>query len=215
MQKSNLVIDRYISKNNFLKDSSLLDNIKKAYEILNECYNKNGKLLICGNGGSAADCDHIVGELVKGFTKKRPLNEDLKKKISEFGELGIEMSDKLQESLPAINLSAHISLLTATLNDIGGEEVFAQQVLGYGDSTDVLIGISTSGNSANILKAGIVAKAKGMKTISLSGRDGGKMKEIFDISLIMPSNITSEIQDKHSVVYHLLCEMLEADRWEI
>ena len=156
MQKSNLVIDRYISKNNFLKDSSLLDNIKKAYEILNECYNKNGKLLICGNGGSAADCDHIVGELVKGFTKK-----------SEFGELGIEMSDKLQESLPAINLSAHISLLTATLNDIGGEEVFAQQVLGYGDSTDVLIGISTSGNSANILKAGIVAKAKGMKTISL------------------------------------------------
>jgi phosphoheptose isomerase len=215
MQKSNLVIDRYISKNNFLEDSSLLDNIKKSYEILNECYNKNGKLLICGNGGSAADCDHIVGELVKGFTKKRPLNEALKKKICEFGELGIEMSDKLQESLPAINLSAHISLLTATLNDIGGEEVFAQQVLGYGDSTDVLIGISTSGNSANILKAGIVAKAKGMKTISLSGRDGGKMKEIFDISLIMPSNITSEIQDKHSVVYHLLCEMLEADRWEI
>ncbi|EJP21692.1 SIS domain protein [Peptostreptococcaceae bacterium AS15] len=215
MKKSNLVMDRYISKNNFLEDLSLLDNIKKAYEILNECYNKNGKLLICGNGGSAADCDHIVGELVKGFTKKRPLNEDLKKKISEFGELGIEMSDKLQESLPAINLSAHISLLTATLNDIGGEEVFAQQVLGYGDSNDVLIGISTSGNSANILKAGIVAKAKGMKTISFSGRDGGNMKDLFDISLIMPSNITSEIQDKHSVVYHLLCEMLEADRWEI
>jgi phosphoheptose isomerase len=215
MKKSNLVIDRYISKNNFLEDSSLLDNIKKAYEILNECYNKNGKLLICGNGGSAADCDHIVGELVKGFTKKRPLNENFKKKICGFGELGIEMSDKLQESLPAINLSAHLSLLTATLNDIGGEEVFAQQVVGYGNSNDVLIGISTSGNSANILKAGIVAKAKGMKTISFSGRDGGKMKELFDISLIMPSNITSEIQDKHSVIYHLLCEMLEVDRWDI
>lgn len=215
MNKSNDVLEKYIRKHNFFKKNNLIENIKKAHYVIDMCYKNKGKILICGNGGSAADSDHIVGELVKGFTKKRSLSNELKKKIESFGELGLEMSNKLQDSLPAISLLAHTSLITATLNDIGGEEVYAQQIIGYGNKEDILIGISTSGNSKNILKAGIVAKAKGMKLISFSGRNGGKMKDLFDISLIMPSDVTSEIQDMHSVVYHLLCEMLEVDRWEL
>lgn len=212
---SKQVLEKYLAKYDFLREERLLENIKYAYKILDECYKNNGKLLVCGNGGSAADADHIVGELVKGFTKLRPLNAELKGKIKGYGDFGIEMADILQESLPAINLSAHTSLITAILNDIGGEEIYAQQVVGYGNKGDVLIGISTSGNSKNIIKAGVIAKAKGMKLISFSGRNGGKMKELFDVSLIMPSEITSEIQNLHSIVYHLLCKMLEVDRWEI
>lgn len=203
------VLERYCSNSEVV--CGLKDVIVKAVEVICKCYRDGGKLLVCGNGGSCADADHIVGELVKGFVKKRSLSEEDKAKYRTLGDGADNLSQKLQYSLPAINLCAHSSLITAVINDIGGNEIFAQQVIGYGKTGDVLIGISTSGNSADVINAAYTAKVQGLHTIALSGRSGGKMKDIFDISIIVPKDITSNIQDCHSVIYHAICEMTEAE----
>lgn len=176
--------------------------IEQAYRILEECYENGSKLLVCGNGGSAADSDHIVGELMKGFYKQRMLPEEERKRFGEQGE-------KLQGALPAIALTQHGALSTAFLNDVDPAMVFAQQVYGYGQGGDVFLGLSTSGNSANVVLAAKVAAAKGMKVITMTGRNGGKLKELSDVCMIVPAQVTADIQEYHIPVYHTLCAMLE------
>jgi D-sedoheptulose 7-phosphate isomerase len=205
--------DSYLKKllNNYPALAVCKSDIEKSYEQLVNTYNRGGKLLICGNGGSAADADHIVGELMKGFQSPRKLPEAFQKKlISTDSETGAEIYKKLQGSLPAIDLSSQSGIITATLNDIHGKYIFAQQIIGYGKEEDSLLAISTSGNSEDILTAITVAKAKGMKTIGLSGESGGKMAEKCDIIIKAPSKETARIQEYHLPIYHTLCLMLEA-----
>lgn len=189
-----------------------LDSIIAAYEAIKECFIRKSKLLLAGNGGSNSDCEHIVGELMKGFVKKRPMPDDIKKQLlcldHERGEL---LSSSLQMGLPAINLSNHNSLNTAFINDVknGGSLFFAQQVLGFGKEGDVLFLISTSGNSENLIYANMIAKIKHMKTIVLTGRDGGVLAKRGDISIIVPEKETYKIQELHLPIYHTLCLLLE------
>lgn len=186
------------------------DNIWNAYKILEEAYSSGGKLLVAGNGGSAADSEHIVGELMKGFVKPRKLEKESCDKLKSIDEkLGTVLADNLQGALPSIAVTGHVGLSTAYLNDCNPLLSFAQQVNGFGREGDVFLGISTSGNSENILYALVTAKAKGMKTIGLSGRDGGKMKAFCDEIIIVPEKETFKIQELHLPVYHALCLMLE------
>ena len=186
------------------------EDILKAYEVLETCYRTGGKLLVAGNGGSCADAEHIVGELMKGFRKKRTMSKEMAETFWKVDlEAGEELSEKLQGALPAIALCGHPGLSTAFLNDVDGQLIFAQQVYGYGNEGDVLLAISTSGNSANIYYACVTAKAKGMKVIGLTGRDGGKLKHISDETLIVPESETFKIQELHLPIYHALCLMLE------
>lgn len=191
------------------------DSIRKATEILIDSYKKGGKLLVAGNGGSAADSDHITGELLKSFVKKRVPEKTLLDSISKIDKgTGSYLADKLQGSLPAIALTNNSALMTASLNDVDGNVMFAQQVMGLGNSGDVFFGISTSGNSKDIVYATVVAKAKGLKTIALTGRDGGKIKDIADISIIVPEKETFKIQELHLPVYHALCLEIEEYFWK-
>lgn len=176
--------------------------IEQVYEMIKDSYEKGGKLLACGNGGSAADSDHIVGELMKGFYKRRALSVEEKNRFGEQGE-------KLQGALPAIALTQHGALSTAFLNDVDPEMVFAQQVYGYGKVGDVFLGLSTSGNSVNVVLAAKVAAAKGMKVITMTGKDGGMLKELSDVCLIVPAQATADIQELHLPIYHAVCAMLE------
>ena len=186
------------------------EDILKAYEVLETCYRTGGKLLVAGNGGSCADAEHIVGELMKGFRKKRTMSKEMAETFWKVDlEAGEELSEKLQGALPAIALCGHPGLSTAFLNDVDGQLIFAQQVYGYGNEGDVLLAISTSGNSANIYYACVTAKAKGMKVIGLTGRDGGKLKHISDETLIVPESEPFKIQELHLPIYHALCLMLE------
>jgi D-sedoheptulose 7-phosphate isomerase len=185
------------------------DDIMNAFEVMKASYQQEGKLLICGNGGSGADSEHIVGELMKEFYIKRPMNGELKAKFSSLGEDGRMLGENLQGALPAITLTSNISLSTAYANDAKPELAFAQQVFGYGKDGDVLLGISTSGNSQNIIYAMKTAKARGLKTIALTGRTGGAMKEVSDICICAPSDITYKIQELHLPIYHTLCMMIE------
>lgn len=189
------------------------ESLRKCIELLCNCFEHGGQLLVCGNGGSCADADHIVGELVKAFKLKRPLTVPLAMALKEQGHQGKLLAGNLQGGLPAINLGAHSSLMTAVVNDMGGEYIFAQQVAAYGREGDVFLGISTSGNAADVLYAGMVAKAKGMRTIGLTGKTDGKMEEQFDLILRADSNITEEIQDQHSIIYHVICAAVEYQLW--
>ena len=189
---------------------SVKDDIKEAYEILENCYKNGGKLLIAGNGGSCADAEHIVGELMKGFVKPRAVSAEFGEKLSKADPVrGRELADKLQGGLPAIALTGHPGLSTAYLNDVDGNLIYAQQTYGYGKEGDVLLGISTSGNSKNIMYAMTAAKAIGMKTIGLTGKDGGELKQTADVSIVVPEKETFKIQELHLPVYHALCLMLE------
>ena len=186
------------------------DAIIKAYNILEKCYSNGGKLLIAGNGGSAADSEHIVGELMKAFKLPRKLPDELRKAlINENMEMGTTLADNLQGALPAIALDGHIALSTAYMNDCEPLLCFAQQVNGFGNKNDVFLGISTSGNSKNVLYAAICAKAKGMKVIGLTGQKNNKLEEIADICIKAPSTETYMIQEYHLPIYHCLCLMLE------
>lgn len=190
--------------------------INDAYEAMYECFASGHKLLIAGNGGSAADADHIVGELMKGFIKKRPLSEELKKSLQNLDHIqGTELSRQLQQGLPAIALHNHQALNTAVLNDIDGTVMYAQQVCGYGQSGDIFLGISTSGNSVDVYNAALIAKAKKMKVIGLLGKDGGKIKDISDVSIVVPEMETYKIQELHLPIYHALCLMLEKNFFKI
>ncbi|MEI6679855.1 MAG: SIS domain-containing protein [Mariniphaga sp.] len=186
------------------------DEIQNAADALIKCYQQGGKVLLCGNGGSCSDSDHIVGELMKGFENKRRIGEPLKKQLSEIaGERGDYLAEKLQQGLPAISLTAHTALITAVANDTDADLIFAQQVVGYGNAGDIIIGISSSGNSQNVIDALITAKAKEMVVIGLTGETGGKMKSFCDILINVPGRRTAFVQELHLPVYHVLCLMVE------
>lgn len=190
--------------------ASSLDEITSAFELLTQCFEAGGKLLICGNGGSAADAEHMVGELMKGFSKKRTLAEPVRSRlISVSDEFGTNLADKLQTALPAIALTCQSSLITAISNDMDPDLIFAQQVIGYGMPGDILFALSTSGTSLNVLNAIVTAKAAGLKTIGMTGRDGGKFNQYCDLVIHVNATATHEVQELHVPVYHALCGMLE------
>ena len=204
MDKINKLIERYECLD-FLKPV-----IEKATEAIINSYAQGGKLLVCGNGGSAADADHIVGELMKSFERKRPVNQKLKSGLENVdASRGEYLADNLQQGLPAISLNAHSGLISAVANDIDADIVYAQQVTAYGNGGDILIGISTSGNSQNVIDALIVAKAKGLITIGLSGKTGGKMKAYCDFLINVPETRTAYVQELHLPVYHTICMVVE------
>lgn len=182
----------------------------KAYDLLEEAYSNGRKLLVCGNGGSASDSEHIVGELMKEFKLKRKVYSDHAAVLKEIdSELGQTLAEHLQGALPAISLTGHSSLQTAYMNDAVPELVFAQQVNGYGKPGDVFLGISTSGNSKNVLYAAVNAKAKGLKIIGLTGAKENKLMKYADVCIRVPETETYKIQELHLPVYHCLCLMLE------
>ena len=184
--------------------------LREVYEIIKNCYEAGGKLLIAGNGGSCADSEHIVGELMKGIVKKRPVSEKVAEALKKTDpEAGAALAERLQQGLPAIALTGHPGLTTAFLNDVDGSMVYAQQVLGYGKPGDVFLGISTSGNSENVKLAAITAKALGLRTVGLLGRDGGSIRALCDAAVVVPEQETYKIQELHLPVYHALCLMLE------
>ena len=186
------------------------EDIKKAYELLETAYLNGKKLLVCGNGGSASDSEHIVGELMKEFKLKRKVYGKQAAALKEIDpELGQVLADNLQGALPAISLTAHSSLQTAFMNDVVPELVFAQQVNGYGNAGDVFLGISTSGNSKNVLYAAVNAKAKGLKVIGLTGGKENQLMKYVDVCIRVPETETYKIQELHLPVYHCLCLMLE------
>lgn len=202
------VLEELLEKHEPLKPLGFA--IEKAGESLIDCYRKGGKVLVCGNGGSSADADHIVGELMKSFEKERPLERKVRENLQErFGDEGKGLADNLQQGLPALSLSAHTSLVTAISNDLGGDLVFAQQVIGYGNAGDVLLALSTSGNARNVVNALMAAKAKEMVTIGMTGETGGKMKMLCDILINVPEKRTAGVQELHLPIYHTLCRMIE------
>lgn len=188
------------------------EDILKAFNILKMSFLHNKKLLIAGNGGSAADAQHIVGELMKGFKKKRKISESDSTKFKMIEkEMGTELSLNLQRALPAIALDGHSALSTAYLNDCSPLLCFAQQVYGYGNEGDVLLAISTSGNSSNILYAAVTAKAKGMKIIGLTGERNNELSKYADVCIHAPESETYKVQELHLPIYHCLCLMLEEE----
>lgn len=203
-EQLNLLIERYP------KLAVCKEDIKKAYELLEAAYSNGRKLLVCGNGGSASDSEHIVGELMKEFKLKRKVYSDQAAALKEIDlELGQILANNLQGALPAICLTGHSSLTTAFMNDANADLVFAQQVNGYGKAGDVFLGISTSGNSKNVLYAAVNAKAKGLKVIGLTGAKENKLMKYADVCIRVPETETYKIQELHLPVYHCLCLMLE------
>lgn len=189
---------------------SVRTQIEQSYEIMRECYENGGKLIIGGNGGSCADAEHIVGELMKGFVLRRQLEQPIRDAMCAIDPvLGAELAEQLQGGLPAVALSSHSALNTAFLNDVNGDMIYAQQVNALGKPGDVFLGISTSGNAKNVRYAAIVAKAKGLKVLGLSGKTGGILNELAEVNMVMPSEETYQIQELHLPVYHALCLMLE------
>jgi len=204
MKHIDLLVERYPSLELAKND------IVAAYLLLEESYKNGGKLLVAGNGGSAADAEHIVGELMKGFKLPRKLETDFAEKlVAENQELGAVLAENLQGALPAIALDGHPALSTAYMNDCEPLLCFAQQVNGYGKSGDVFLGISTSGNSKNVLFAATTAHAKGMKVIGLTGAKDSKLKDMSDVCIKAPQTETYMIQELHLPIYHCLCLMLE------
>lgn len=204
----------------------LFDNCMEKYPVLESCgqsitdafnalvksFTGGGKVLVCGNGGSAADAEHIVGELMKKFRVKRTPDPDIKDKMERLGFSDAALiSSRLEKALPAISLVSHSSLLTAIVNDVGGDMIFAQQVYGYGRAGDVLIAISTSGNSENAGRAVKVARALDMITIGFTNTSGGHLRSLCDICICVPDTVTFQIQELHLPVYHLLCAMVEEE----
>lgn len=204
MKHIDLLVERYPS----LKSAK--NDIVAAYLLLEESYENGGKLLVAGNGGSAADAEHIVGELMKGFKlPRKPATDFAEKLVAENQELGAVLAENLQGALPAIALDGHPALSTAYMNDCEPLLCFAQQVNGYGKAGDVFLGISTSGNSKNVLYAATTAHAKGMKVIGLTGAKNSKLKDMSDVCIKAPQTETYMIQELHLPIYHCLCLMLE------
>ena len=204
MKYINLLVERYPSLD-FVKD-----DIVAAYLLMEEVYENGGKLLVAGNGGSAADAEHIVGELMKGFKLSRKLEAGFAEQlVAENVELGGILAENLQGALPAIALDGHPALSTAYMNDCEPLLCFAQQINGYGKPGDVFLGISTSGNSKNILFAATTAHAKGMKVIGLTGAKDSKLMDMSDVCIKAPQTETYMIQELHLPIYHCLCLMLE------
>ncbi len=186
------------------------EEIVEAYKIIENAYENNNKLLIAGNGGSAADSEHIAGELMKSFKKQRKVPKDFEEKLIAIDyKRGKYLADNLECCLTAVPLVAHEALTTAYINDVDGLGVFAQQLFGFGRSGDVFLAISTSGNSKNIINAAIVAKAMNIKVTGLTGNDGGELAKFADVTIKVPATETYMVQELHLPVYHCLCLMLE------
>ena len=181
------------------------DSIKKALDLMIDTYKNGGKVLVCGNGGSAADCEHIVGELMKGFLKKREVTDN---RISE------DLRKNLQGALPAISLPSQSAILSAFINDVEPDMMYAQLVYGYAKENDLVIGISTSGNSKNIVNAIEVARCMGVKTLSLTGRNESKLSDISDVAICVPETETYKVQELHLPVYHYLCAEVEKEMFK-
>ncbi|CAI6080047.1 D-sedoheptulose-7-phosphate isomerase [Cohnella sp. JJ-181] len=185
-------------------------DVEAAYEAARSSFARGGKMLLAGNGGSAADCEHVVGELMKGFMSPRRLGAGERERLAIWGEEdGAYLADRLQGALPAISLVSQSALATAYINDVAADMVFAQQVYGYGRPEDTLAVFSTSGNSANVVRAVQVAKSLGLATIAFTGRGGGKLAALCDVAIRVPYDRTPDIQERHLPIYHALCIMLE------
>lgn len=192
------------------------EDIEKAAKAIIECYENGGKLLLCGNGGSCADCEHIVGEMMKGFLKKRPLNDSKKAEMKSKCDLvDDELLSKLQCGLPAVAIPSINALNSAFCNDVDPELVYAQPLMSLAKENDILIGISTSGNSKNVFGAVKVAKALGIKVIGLTGKKCGKLKETADICICAPETETFKIQELHLPIYHYICAAVEEHFFQV
>jgi D-sedoheptulose 7-phosphate isomerase len=191
------------------------NDIVAAFKFMLACSSQKGLIMTCGNGGSAADAGHIVGELMKGFKQKRPLTPEERETLKRtFPDKGDYLAARLQRGIPALSLSDQVALTSAFINDVAPDMVFAQQVFGYGKAGDVLVALSTSGNSPNVLNACRVAKAFHIKTVGMTGEAGGEMKEICDVTIRVPACETCRIQEYHLPVYHALCSMLETANYQ-
>lgn len=201
-------------ENPILSDRIL--ELQKCVDKICQCYINGGKLLVCGNGGSASDSEHIVGELMKGFQKKRPLGENMIKQISRIvndDERDFIVSN-LQKGLPAISLVSHSAFMTAFINDVEPQMMFAQQVLGYGKKEDIFLGLSTSGNSQNVLYGAKVAKSLNMKVIAMTGNEDSLLSQVSDITLKSSQTETYKVQEEHIKFYHLICAAVENEFFE-
>lgn len=188
----------------------VLPDAIRAFELLVNTFERGGKLLLCGNGGSAADCEHLAAELVNKFERSRPISRQLQRELQlQFGDDGAFLGAHLQAALPAISLVSQGALVSALANDVDASLVFAQQVFAYAKPGDALLAISTSGNSPNVLHALRVARLLDVATIGLTGRDGGAMRELCDVCLVVPREITAQIQEAHLPLYHAICGALE------
>jgi len=197
---------------NYPELAPLRPSIEEAANIMLQAFREGHKVLVCGNGGSASDAEHIVGELMKGFMLKRPISETSRQRFVEaYPNEGAFLADHLQGALPAISLVSHQALITAFANDVSAEMIFAQQVYGFGKKGDVLLALSTSGNSANVVRAIQVARVQGMSVIGMTGSHGGKMLELCDVTIRVPYHSTPEIQERHLPIYHAICMQLEQE----
>jgi len=209
-KNARILFDNCMEKYALLQPCS--QEIISAFNALVKCFVNGGKVLVCGNGGSAADAEHIVGEFMKKFRILRPVDKKFRDKFMSMGFDNAEgIASRLEQALPAISLVSHSSLLTAVVNDVGADMIFAQQVYGYGRAGDILMALSTSGNSGNVVSAVKVAAALDMVTIGFSNVTGGKMKSLCDITICVPDTVTFQIQELHLPVYHLLCAMVEEE----
>lgn len=186
-------------------------DIENAFRILQECFERGGRVFICGNGGSASDCEHIVGELLKSFKKSRPIDCEVDRKLQELGEDGEYLRKTLEGALPACSLISQTGVMTAFANDRAWDATFAQEVYGLGSTGDCLIALSTSGNSRNCVYAALTAKAKSMRTIAMTGAGGGRLLQISDCTICAPETETYKVQELHLPIYHCLCAMLEEE----
>ncbi|HUX21694.1 MAG TPA: SIS domain-containing protein [Spirochaetia bacterium] len=204
------ILDQLIERSKEL--GSCRASIEEGYSLLYECFTTGHKVLTCGNGGSAADSEHIVGELMKAFRLPRPLRPEQAKLLrAEFGDDGEAAVAQLQQALPAISLVSQSSLITAFANDVSADMVFAQQVLGYGQSGDVLIAMSTSGRSKNVVNAAKTARAFGLRVIGLTGEAESPLSDVCSVAVRVPARETALVQEYHLKVYHALCAMIEAE----
>lgn len=201
----NELINRYPELEN------IKENIENASSLLLDTVKNGGKILLCGNGGSCADCDHIVGELMKGFLSKRKINEEFRERLRfEYPDEADYFAENLQEGIQAISLTSHAAVLSAFANDVSADMAYAQLVYGYGRKGDLLIGLSTSGNSKNVVNAVKIAKAKGMHTIALTGERPCKL-DMCDVVVKAPETETFKVQELHLPIYHYICAKLEYD----
>jgi len=206
--KNDKILDQLFERYPSLSD--LKDRIAEAAGMIIDCYTRGGKLLVCGNGGSSSDSDHFAAELMKSFESRRPLDESLKKRFTEISSSrGKILAEKLEHSLPAISLPSNTALTTAISNDIDPSMIFAQQIIGFGNEGDVFIGISTSGNSQNVVDACITARTLNLNVIGITGITGGKMKQYCDLLINVPETRTAWVQELHLPVLHAICLIVE------